>query len=781
MAIDDVSDLSRRVRYTSSEGQTTFTYPFRIFDEADLKVYVDDVLQPLGSAYTVTGVDNATGGDIVFLAGLSAGQIVTIYSDTELTRDTDYQQNGPWGSARLNSEFDKLMVISQELRAKLARAIRGSVLGNTVAEMPSAAARAGKYLWFNASGDPEANEGREGPTGPEGPMGATGPVGPQGVQGIQGIEGPQGIEGSPPIKTVVETVATEGQTAFTVATYDVGSNAIEVFFNGALLSSSDYVETNSVTVTLVSPCVEGDVVRVLVGQAYGIAGPVGPAGPTGPQGVAGATGATGPTGAAGATGATGPQGLPASRILSIRANRSDMTGTVVNGSMYVHGFGATGSPSDVDGEVSFNGQAYPVPKGSITLSQNIDEGWVLLSVSGGTPFAGKAIGAARKARSGWVYDNGTAWTSFTATSSMIAIGTYTMTAGVVVAPVAIGNGLSLNAVPYEGSHLVQPGDIQPQAINDLQAFASTLRPVSVVSSLPSLPSATYPVGSLVFLTSNSKVYRARTSPDQWTLAVDGADITAGTITAASLAADIVLATLFRTAGSGNRVETEGNGHAFPFWIGSGTKGSASGSPGAGAKVYYDAVANKFYIAGTLVGSRVTWDADAALMAVTSGGYDASLAQSFTGMGSANLSATYDGNYHTIITVPSIYHPTYSGGYSGRKLQSVQQPFVLSINLHTKNISAGNNSANWRMMVSYDGGAGVQMAANGMYNCAEGQSDSEVLSYTYRAPATGWSQSISIYVEARGQSTAGNLYFEGALTVNNANLGAAGIIGTTLPT
>jgi hypothetical protein len=307
-----------------------------------------------------------------------------------------------------------------------------------------------------------------------------------------------------------------------------------------------------------------------------------------------------------------------------------------------------------------------------------------------------------------------------------------------------------------------------------------MRPVKVVSSLPALPSATYPSGSLVYLTSNKKVYRAAAVPDEWLLAVDGADITTGTVTAAALAADFVLATLFRTAGSGNRVELQGAGHAFPFWIGSGTKGSASGSPGSGAKVYYDSVADKFYIVGTLVSSRVTWNADAALMTSTSGGYDASIAQSFTGMGSANLSATYDGNYHTIITVPTIYHPTYSGGTAGRKLQSVQQPFVLTQNLHTKNISAGSNWAQWRMMVSYDGGAGVVMSSNSMYACDSGESDSEVLSYTYKAPATGWSQTISIYIEARGNSAAGNIYFEGALTVNNANLGAAGITADTIP-
>lgn len=239
MAIDDVSDLSRRVRYTSGAGQTAFTYPFRIFEEADLKVYVDDILQTLGVAYNVTGVDNDTGGSVVFLAGLSAGQIVTIYSDTELNRDTDYQQNGPWGSARLNSEFDKLMVIAQELRAKLARAIRGSVLGNTVAEMPSAADRASKYLYFNASGDPTVVTG----------------------------------DPSQPIThRVYVRYPLTGDTVIPVpADYTPGSYDLSVYLNGLkLVRDDDYAETSTNSITLVVPATTGDVIEFDIGTVFDV-------------------------------------------------------------------------------------------------------------------------------------------------------------------------------------------------------------------------------------------------------------------------------------------------------------------------------------------------------------------------------------------------------------------------------------------------------------------------------------------------------------------------------
>ena len=52
-------------------------------------------------------------------------------------------------------------------------------------------------------------------------------------------------------------VATDGQTAFTVSTYD--SNLVDVFLNGVKLDSTEYATTNSTTITLVTGASTGDV------------------------------------------------------------------------------------------------------------------------------------------------------------------------------------------------------------------------------------------------------------------------------------------------------------------------------------------------------------------------------------------------------------------------------------------------------------------------------------------------------------------------------------------
>ena len=58
---------------------------------------------------------------------------------------------------------------------------------------------------------------------------------------------------------------------------------------------------------------------------------------------------------------------------------------------------------------------------------------------------------------------------------------------------------------------------------DLTKFAAGLRPIQIVSSLPTLPSSTYPQGAFIFNTADNRIYRSTGSA--WTAAVPATDIT----------------------------------------------------------------------------------------------------------------------------------------------------------------------------------------------------------------------------------------------------------------
>ena len=58
-------------------------------------------------------------------------------------------------------------------------------------------------------------------------------------------------------RTATRIVATNGQTAFTVATYD--TSLIDVYLNGVKLDSTEYATTNSTTITLTTGASTGDI------------------------------------------------------------------------------------------------------------------------------------------------------------------------------------------------------------------------------------------------------------------------------------------------------------------------------------------------------------------------------------------------------------------------------------------------------------------------------------------------------------------------------------------
>jgi hypothetical protein len=80
-------------------------------------------------------------------------------------------------------------------------------------------------------------------------------------------------------------------------------------------------------------------------------------------------------------------------------------------------------------------------------------------------------------------------------------------------------------------------------------------------------------------------------------AVQAVHIEAGAVTADKLESELVIGGIIKTQGD-VRVELEGDA-TFPIWIGSGVKGSESGSPGAQAKFWYDIALGKLYMTGTL--------------------------------------------------------------------------------------------------------------------------------------------------------------------------------------
>ena len=147
-----ISDVTPRIQYAADGTQTQFSFPFPIFDEDDLEVYIGDTKQTSG--YSVLGAGTSFGGSVTFDAPPASGVIVTLHRFLTIERTTDFQQSGTFRAKVLNNELDYLTAALQQVADDVGRAVRLSpTSADADLELPSRAERANKVLGFDANGN----------------------------------------------------------------------------------------------------------------------------------------------------------------------------------------------------------------------------------------------------------------------------------------------------------------------------------------------------------------------------------------------------------------------------------------------------------------------------------------------------------------------------------------------------------------------------------------------------------------------------------------------------
>lgn len=128
-----VSTTVNRASYVGNGSTATYPYPFRIFLTSDLLVYIDGVLNVLTVDYTVTGVGNVAGGNIVLVAGnLGNGKILTIVRSLPETQLVDYVANDSFPAETHEAALDRLTMLIQQVHGLIASIPRLTASGTSL-------------------------------------------------------------------------------------------------------------------------------------------------------------------------------------------------------------------------------------------------------------------------------------------------------------------------------------------------------------------------------------------------------------------------------------------------------------------------------------------------------------------------------------------------------------------------------------------------------------------------------------------------------------------------
>lgn len=132
-----ISSSTSRNQYTANGSNTTFAYSFKVFDDDDLDVYVDNTLKSKTTDYSVTGVGNASGGNIIFTTAPANATIVTIVRDEPFVQEIEYVEGDDFPAAAHEEGLDRSLLRDLTLKETLDRALTIPVTSSlTTIELP---------------------------------------------------------------------------------------------------------------------------------------------------------------------------------------------------------------------------------------------------------------------------------------------------------------------------------------------------------------------------------------------------------------------------------------------------------------------------------------------------------------------------------------------------------------------------------------------------------------------------------------------------------------------
>ena len=154
--------ISKAGPYAGAGTVGPFPINFRFLEDSHLRAIKTDASGvsstiSLNTDYSVTGAGTASGGTVMLTVPLPVGWKLTILRDVPATQEADYVENDPFPAESHERALDKLTMLVQQQGEAMGRALIVPPTDVAVSlELPSAAARARRYLSFDLDGRPVA-------------------------------------------------------------------------------------------------------------------------------------------------------------------------------------------------------------------------------------------------------------------------------------------------------------------------------------------------------------------------------------------------------------------------------------------------------------------------------------------------------------------------------------------------------------------------------------------------------------------------------------------------
>lgn len=154
-----------RAEYTSSSGQTVFTFVFKIYEDGDIKAYQtlagetandEDDLLTITTDYTVD-ITGDTGGSITLTSGAALNDNFTLVRELAINRAIEFQTSGDMRATTINADqnYQTYLIADQEANSGRQLRLPASVQGVS-SDLPAPVSDA--YFKWNSEADAIEND-----------------------------------------------------------------------------------------------------------------------------------------------------------------------------------------------------------------------------------------------------------------------------------------------------------------------------------------------------------------------------------------------------------------------------------------------------------------------------------------------------------------------------------------------------------------------------------------------------------------------------------------------
>ena len=159
-AFADLTSETYKTIFLPDGSTTDFDFDFKVFDEDDLEVILvlestlAETTLSLTTHYTV-GSLSSTGGTVTTVSTYSDLYTLIVRRDQDLKQEIDYVPRGPFSTTVLEQGLDEIVMMIQDNKEELSRALLRAGTETTALTFPAASART--VICWNSAGTALAN------------------------------------------------------------------------------------------------------------------------------------------------------------------------------------------------------------------------------------------------------------------------------------------------------------------------------------------------------------------------------------------------------------------------------------------------------------------------------------------------------------------------------------------------------------------------------------------------------------------------------------------------